>query len=212
MSVGDELSSSVRAVMASGILDKVRKSAIRRFASGCKRKGSALIFLWRPYRSDRTALTGSSARTSLYSTKIFSKEELLDATASWYNPLKPLIRSFCGPKRSISFSRQRWELLSSPTRKEVRNSFSYKSHISADSVGNKKGIGTVEVPVDACFWRCLVTCWDKMRASRLACRNAEFTDIVQLHGSKYLWWRFTLQSKQSLASIVPDLSGLARVA
>lgn len=36
MSVGDESKSSRRASIASLILDRLRKSAIRRFATGCK--------------------------------------------------------------------------------------------------------------------------------------------------------------------------------
>ena len=61
------------------------------------------------------------------------------------------MRSSAAPKRSMSFSRQLKAALSSPVRKQDKNSFSYMSHTSVDSRYDKNGIGIVNVLVDACF-------------------------------------------------------------
>ena len=36
----------------------------------------------------------------------------------------------------------------------------------------------VEVPVDACFWRNAVVCWERLRASELDCLSRELSDMT----------------------------------
>ena len=64
-----------------------------------------------------------------------------------------MIRSLVIPKRVMSFSRQLNAALSSPVRKQDKNSLSWVSHMSVDSGYDKSGIGIVslDVPVDACL-------------------------------------------------------------
>ena len=83
MSVGDDFSSSVRASMASAVLDRFWRSAIRRFATGYVRELAISITILKPNsQRGRTVLTGSSARASSYSFSILSSEASSPATAS----------------------------------------------------------------------------------------------------------------------------------
>lgn len=82
MSVGEDSKSSIRASTAPLVRDKVRRSVIRRFATGYESSYLALNSERFAIKDIRTVFTGSSSRISLYSFKTLSNAVSSWATAS----------------------------------------------------------------------------------------------------------------------------------